>query len=200
MMGGQLLVDSGLGKGSVFHFSLELPVTAQRAADTPRPLVSTSRRVSFSRRHSRVLLVEDNPVNQRVATGLLTRRGHHVTVAQDGSVAVELLQPPHRFEVVLMDLQMPVMGGLKPPLSSANTSGGPRGRVRIVATTAHAMQSDRARCLAAGMDGYLSKPFTGEALYAVVEQVGMEPATTTVEDAATRESESAEPEVGALAS
>jgi hypothetical protein len=68
MMGGQLLVDSELGKGSVFHFSLELPVTAQRAADTPRPLVSTSRRVSFRRRQTRVLLVEDNPVNQRVAT------------------------------------------------------------------------------------------------------------------------------------
>ncbi len=122
-------------------------------------------------RRVRILLVEDNVVNQRVASGLLTRRGHHVTLAQDGHEALTRLDQ-ETFDIVLMDLQMPVMGGLD---ATAAIRAGERasGRhVRIVAMTAHAMNSDRERCLAAGMDGYLSKPIDPAMLFTVVEQDG----------------------------
>jgi CheY-like chemotaxis protein/HPt (histidine-containing phosphotransfer) domain-containing protein len=126
-------------------------------------------------RRARILLVEDNVVNQRVASGLLTRRGHQVTVAQDGAEALARLDR-ETFDLVLMDLQMPVMGGLDATVAirqrerEAGPEGGTAQRVRIVAMTAHAMSSDRERCLAAGMDGYLSKPIDPPTLFAVVEQ------------------------------
>ena len=116
-----------------------------------------------------ILLVEDNVVNQRVAAGLLTRRGHHVTVAQDGSEALARLEH-ETFDLVLMDLQMPVMGGLDATIAIRERERATRQHIRIVAMTAHAMNSDRERCLAAGMDGYLSKPIDPPMLFAVVEQ------------------------------
>jgi len=120
-------------------------------------------------RRSRILLVEDNVVNQRVASGLLTRRGHHVTVAQDGLEALTRLDQ-ETFDLVLMDLQMPVMGGLDATAAIRLRERATGQHVRIVAMTAHAMNSDRERCLAAGMDGYLSKPIDPPMLFAVVEQ------------------------------
>ena len=120
---------------------------------------------------SRILLVEDNVVNQRVASGLLTRRGHHVTVAQDGREALARLER-ETFDLVLMDLQMPVMGGLEATVAIRLRERATGQHVRIVAMTAHAMNSDRERCLAAGMDGYLSKPIDPPMLFAVVEQDG----------------------------
>jgi len=120
-------------------------------------------------RPSRILLVEDNVVNQRVASGLLTRRGHHVTVAQDGLEALARLEH-ETFDLVLMDLQMPVMGGLHATVEIRLRERATGQHVRIVAMTAHAMKSDRERCLAAGMDGYLSKPIDPPSLFAVVEQ------------------------------
>jgi two-component system sensor histidine kinase/response regulator len=122
-------------------------------------------------RPARILLVEDNPVNQRVAAGLLTRRGHHVTLAQDGSEALARLDH-ETFDLVLMDLQMPVMGGLDATVAIRVRERATGQHVRIVAMTAHAMNSDRERCLAAGMDGYLSKPIDPPMLFAVVEQDG----------------------------
>jgi signal transduction histidine kinase/CheY-like chemotaxis protein len=119
--------------------------------------------------HTRILLVEDNVVNQRVASGLLTRRGHQVTIAQDGAEALARLEH-ETFDLVLMDLQMPVMGGLDATVAIRQREQGTGQRVRIVAMTAHAMSSDRDRCLAAGMDGYLSKPIHPPTLFAVVEQ------------------------------
>jgi signal transduction histidine kinase/CheY-like chemotaxis protein len=120
-------------------------------------------------RARRVLLAEDNIVNQRVAVGLLKRRGHHVTVVENGQEAVDALEL-EQFDIVLMDVQMPVMGGLEATRAirerERETS---RDRVRIVAMTAHAMSGDRERCLAAGMDGYLSKPAESRALFAEVE-------------------------------
>ena len=121
---------------------------------------------------ARVLLVEDNVVNQRVAAGLLTRRGHHVTVAGDGRVALEMIER-ETFDVVLMDLQMPVLGGLDATLALRARERDTGSHVRVVAMTAHAMIGDRERCLAAGMDGYLSKPIDPAALFAVVEQTGV---------------------------
>jgi len=122
-------------------------------------------------RRSRILLVEDNVVNQRVASGLLTRRGHHVTVTQDGREALTRLDQ-ETFDLVLMDLQMPVMSGLDATAAIRLRERATGQHVRIVAMTAHAMNSDRERCLAAGMDGYLSKPIDPPMLFAVVEQEG----------------------------
>ena len=119
-------------------------------------------------RCARILLVEDNVVNQRVASGLLTRRGHLVTVAGDGRQALAQLDQ-ESFDLVLMDLQMPVMGGLDATVEIRRRERTTGGHVRIVAMTAHAMKSDRERCLAAGMDGYLSKPINPPSLFAAVE-------------------------------
>jgi two-component system sensor histidine kinase/response regulator len=117
----------------------------------------------------RVLLAEDNVVNQRVAFKLLTRRGHHVTVANNGREALAALDSG-AFALILMDLQMPEMSGLEATAAirlGEQTSGSHQ---RIVAMTAHAMSGDRERCLAAGMDGYLSKPIDPRLLFSLVEE------------------------------
>ncbi|MBA3886269.1 MAG: response regulator [Acidobacteria bacterium] len=116
-----------------------------------------------------VLLVEDNVVNQRVAAGLLARRGHHVTIANHGGEALALLERG-TFDVVLMDLQMPVMGGVEATSAVRARERASGGHVRIVAMTAHAMTGDRERCLAAGMDDYLAKPIDPRLLFEAVEQ------------------------------
>ena len=117
-----------------------------------------------------VLLAEDNPVNRKLVTTLLKQRGHHVKAVENGRLAVEAVKPGAgtRFDVVLMDLQMPEMGGLEATRAiREREDGGPR--LPLIALTAHAMQGDRERCLAAGMDGYLSKPIDVDELIAAVE-------------------------------
>jgi len=115
-----------------------------------------------------ILLAEDNIVNQRVAVGLLTRRGHHVTVVGNGRDAMDALEQ-QPFDLVLMDLQMPVMGGIEATIAIRQREQRLGGHIRIVAMTAHAMTGDREKCLAAGMDAYLSKPIDPAALFAEVE-------------------------------
>jgi two-component system, sensor histidine kinase and response regulator len=117
-----------------------------------------------------VLLAEDNVVNQRVAIGLLERRGHAVTLATNGREALQALATD-TFDVVLMDVQMPEMGGLEATAEIRRREAGTGRHVRIVAMTAHAMNGDRDLCLSAGMDGYLSKPVDPAMLYAVVEEL-----------------------------
>jgi signal transduction histidine kinase/DNA-binding response OmpR family regulator len=119
--------------------------------------------------HLRILLAEDNVVNQRVAVGLLTARGHHVTVVNNGREAVAAVER-EVFDLVLMDLQMPVMGGLEATSAIRLRERDTGGHLRIVAMTAHAMVDDRERCLASGMDGYLAKPIDRERLLRVVEE------------------------------
>ena len=118
----------------------------------------------------KVLLAEDNVVNQRVAAGLLERRGHTVKVVSTGVEALEALKT-ESFDLVLMDVQMPVMGGFEATAAIRAAEQEPGRHVRIVAMTAHAMTGDRERCLAAGMDGYLAKPIEPGALFAAVEKV-----------------------------
>ncbi len=119
-------------------------------------------------RGMRVLLAEDNVVNQRVAVGLLTKRGHTVTVANNGLEAVAFVESGG-FDLVLMDLQMPEMGGMEATAAIRSRERISGRRIRIVAMTAHAMKGDRERCLASGMDGYLSKPIDPRLLFAAVE-------------------------------
>ena len=117
----------------------------------------------------RVLLAEDNVVNQRVASGLLSKRGHRVTIVENGREALDALER-ETFDLVLMDLQMPVMGGLDATAAIRERERRTGGHVRIVAMTAHAMSGDRDRCLSAGMDDYLSKPIDQALLFEAVEQ------------------------------
>jgi CheY-like chemotaxis protein len=116
----------------------------------------------------RVLVAEDNVVNQRVATGLLSKRGHAVTVVHNGREALECLER-ETFDVVLMDVQMPVMGGYEATVAIRERERHTGRHQRIIAMTAHAMNGDRERCIAAGMDGYLSKPLDVRMLRSVVE-------------------------------
>src|SRR5216683_1607942 len=117
----------------------------------------------------RLLLVEDNQVNKLLAVRLLEKRGHHVVVAGNGREALAALEKEN-FDLVLMDVQMPEMDGFEATAAIRNREKGTANRQPVVAMTAHAMKGDRERCLAAGMDGYLSKPIRPQELDNVLDQ------------------------------
>jgi CheY-like chemotaxis protein len=114
-------------------------------------------------------VAEDNPVNQRVAFGLLTRRGHSVDIVNNGQEALAALAAK-TYDVVLMDIQMPVLDGEEATRAIRKREAGTGQHTKIIAMTAHAMKGDRERYLAAGMDAYLTKPINGAEVFAVLEQ------------------------------
>jgi two-component system sensor histidine kinase/response regulator len=123
-------------------------------------------------RRLRILVAEDHAVNRKLVTTLLRRRGHTVKAVENGRAAVAALgAATHRFDVVVMDLQMPEMGGLEATEAIRAREGAAGRHVPIVALTAHALRGDRERCLAAGMDEYLSKPIDADRLTIVVERL-----------------------------
>jgi len=122
----------------------------------------------------RILLAEDGIVNQKVAVSLLERRGHRVSVANNGREAVEALER-ESFDLVLMDVQMPEMDGFEATATIRERERATGAHLPIVAMTAHAMKGDRERCLAAGMDEYLSKPIHADKLYEMVERMAIVP-------------------------
>jgi CheY-like chemotaxis protein len=135
----------------------------RRSAPAPRPAPPEVPRRDAECEPLRLLLAEDNLVNQRLAVRLLEKMGHHVTIANNGKEAVALVEQ-QPFDVVLMDVQMPEMGGFEATavIRAAEADGGRH--LPVIALTAHAMKGDRERCLAAGMDGYVSKPIRSEDL------------------------------------
>jgi PAS domain S-box-containing protein len=118
----------------------------------------------------RVLLAEDNPINQKLVVRLLQKQGHSVEVAANGREALAVLER-ESFDVVLMDVQMPEMDGLEAAAAIRRREEGTQRRVPILALTAHAMKGDREECLAAGMDGYIAKPIQPGELTAALEEV-----------------------------
>jgi CheY-like chemotaxis protein len=143
----------------VLHLNLDVPPSFAElgvSEDVPRSMD--------------VLLVEDNAINQKLAIVLLERWGHRVTVAENGELAVDWVSR-HTFDVVLMDMMMPVMDGLEATRRIRAMETG-ASKVPIVAMTANAMESDRERCLEAGMDDYISKPIKAQELMALLQNVG----------------------------
>jgi CheY-like chemotaxis protein len=122
----------------------------------------------------RILLAEDNPINQRLALAILTKRGHVVVVAEDGRQALEAYER-ERFDVALMDVQMPELNGFEVTARIREHEQETGDRLPVIALTAHAMTGDRERCLAGGMDEYLAKPLNAAALIETVERLGSPP-------------------------
>ncbi len=173
MMGGQLWVESQPGQGSTFHFTAVFArADAVSGRDSLRgvvPCAAPSRRLKVRN----VLLVEDNVLNQKLAIRLLEKKGHHVTVANNGKQALAALER-NAFDVILMDLQMPEMGGLEATAHIRANERGTGRHVPIVAMTAHALRGDEQRCLEAGMDGYVSKPIDSERLWTIIDALSLE--------------------------
>ncbi len=166
LMGGDIGVDSVSGRGSVFRFTIALAAAegasvrhATSGAEAAQPVPSLD-----------ILLAEDNRVNQKVATALLTRQGQRVTVANDGYEAVRMAREG-TFDLILMDMQMPGMDGLE-ATGQIRRLPDDVSRTPIIALTANALSGDDARCRAAGMDDYLSKPLRLEEMRDVLRRVG----------------------------
>ncbi len=138
-----------------------------------RPARRSQPTLTKTSRGLRVLLAEDNELNQKMVSRLLEKRGHKVTLAGDGREALDALNrnPSEQFDLLIVDLQMPDIGGLQATAIIREREKGTAEHLPIVAFTAHATKEDRDRCLAAGMDAYISKPISANDLFHTVESV-----------------------------
>jgi CheY-like chemotaxis protein len=180
-------VESVDGQGSTFHFTVTLPrrraVAIAAPAASPALAAGTVGAAAGPGAALRILLAEDNPVNQRVAIVMLRKLGHQVSVVDDGAQAVARAEA-ETFDLALMDVQMPHLDGLEASArirARAALAGKPR--LPIIAMTAHAMKGDRERCLEAGMDDYLSKPITLAELAAALDRVMLHASAPGIADA-----------------
>jgi CheY-like chemotaxis protein len=160
-----------VGQSELLEVILQVLGTRGPQADRPSPVTPC---LSEHSQPLHFLLAEDNPVNRKVAVGLLEKLGHAVDVATDGREALEKLELAD-FDLVLMDVQMPEMDGFEATAAIREMEKAKGGHIPILAMTAHAMKGDRERCLAAGMDGYIAKPVRGDDLVKEIDRVFRQP-------------------------
>ena len=183
LMGGTIWLNSTVNQGSCFFFTIKATLAP---APLQRPLLPTLAGSYVQRslptyvpeigQNLRILLVEDNKVNQVLASRLLEKHGYFVTLAENGLKALSALQR-EQFEIILMDVQMPEMDGFEATAAiRAREKASGASHQLIIAMTAHAMSGDRERCLAAGMDGYISKPFRINDVLNEIESITHSPA------------------------
>lgn len=159
-------------KQKVLFDMLAVVIGRQQAGPNAQPGLITRHELSEQKRNDyRILLAEDNPVNQKLAVAMLQKAGYSVDVAANGREALEMAQK-QRYHAILMDVQMPEMDGLQATLALRRweSQNRPGDHVPVIAMTAHAMQGDRERCLEAGMDDYISKPIKREIVLSVLER------------------------------
>jgi signal transduction histidine kinase/AmiR/NasT family two-component response regulator len=164
LMGGKIWVESQIGRGSSFHFIVKLrPDLRSGGEQKPSEAI-----LQKSSRSVRVLLAEDNEINQKVALEFLKMRGHEVRIANNGNDVLEAMAA-EKFDIILMDVQMPVMDGFQATAAIREKERITGQHLPIIAMTGYAMKGDRQRCLEAGMDGYICKPIRSQELFEMVE-------------------------------
>jgi signal transduction histidine kinase/CheY-like chemotaxis protein len=168
MMGGEITVTSTPGQGSTFRVTVPCrPVSLLRRPEPGRGEGASRGSAEPETPRATVLIAEDNPVNQKIVAAILRRHGYRVETANDGAEALEILSRVP-IDLALMDVQMPVIDGLE---ATRRIRSDPRWKdLPVIALTAHAMAGDRDRCLAAGMNDYITKPVNRSQLVAVVER------------------------------
>ncbi|MGB0882260.1 MAG: PAS domain S-box protein [Vicingaceae bacterium] len=157
LLGGKLNVESEIGKGSNFYFTLNLPI-GEKKEKKKKIIINTE---TNPLKNKRILLVEDNEINRFLATTVLAKWEIIVDVAEDGKVAIDKINK-NNYDIVLMDIQMPVMGGVEATHIIRNEL---KLNVPIIALTANAVKGDKEEFLNAGMDDYISKPFDASILF-----------------------------------
>jgi two-component system sensor histidine kinase/response regulator len=167
LMGGELGVSSREGVGSNFHFTAKFGICKRSDVLVTDGDDGAVDEESFVK-NLRVLLVEDNPINQKLAVRFLEKAGHSAVLAKNGKEAVDLFQA-EELDLILMDIQMPVMSGEEALHIIRQRDGG--GTIPIVALTAHAMSTDRDKYLSEGFDGYLAKPFNKNDLLSLLTEM-----------------------------
>jgi signal transduction histidine kinase/ActR/RegA family two-component response regulator len=172
LVGGSIWVEGDTGEGSVFTFTARFEIS--KIAPVEAAPAEKAMNGYGARRTLRVLMADDNAVNRMLVARLLEKRGYSVATVTDGSEALAALER-ELFDVVLMDVHMPSMGGFEATAAirrrEREASSPPARPIRIIAMTASAMKGDRERCLAAGMDGYVSKPIRDKELFETIEQL-----------------------------
>ena len=169
MMGGSMSVTSTPGQGSTFSFTIRCAAAQQTQSADPSSAIWTP----AARRNGttgRILIAEDNPVNQLLMVRLLEARGFQVVVAGNGRAALAAIEN-QSFDLVLMDVQMPELDGLEATRLLRQSEGSSGRYLPVIAMTAHAMQGDREKCIDAGMTSYVAKPIRPEELFKTIEQV-----------------------------
>ncbi len=176
LMGGSIEVSSELGRGSCFWFDLELPVSTAEAVEMPAPILSDA---PSSVRKGRILLAEDNLINQRVIVMQLEKLGHRVVVVDDGLQALENLSEDQQvFDLVVLDCEMPQLDGYETTRRIRSSRSAYSG-IPVLALTAHAMGGAQAACDLAGMDAFLRKPASMDVLGATIERLLSKPKRRT---------------------
>jgi len=166
LMKGKIGVHSKKGDGSTFWFTMVVEKGDDELLTNQRLGILSQKRPL---RPLSILLVEDNILNQKFAMTSLERSGHHVDLAENGKIAVEKFKNS-QYDLILMDIAMPIMDGIEATRVIRALEKGTK-RIKIVAVTAHVMVTDREKCLAAGMDEYISKPYRPHELIAILESL-----------------------------
>ena len=171
LMEGEMFLHTESGKGSDISIYLPFKFTSEGASKTTESVTAEGAAPHEEKSHDQtnILVAEDNIVNQRLVKELLVRKNYKVTIVENGLKIFDVLEST-RFDAILMDIQMPIMDGLEATSIIREIEKGTGKHIPIIGITAYAVKADKEKCISAGMDDYMSKPFVKEEFYNMIEK------------------------------